>query len=405
VIDELGKDVDAVQAIPAVREILDVVCGSTGMGFAAVARVTEDRWIACQVLDKIGFGIAAGGELQIETTICNELREHHRIVVIADVDEDPLYRDHPTPRMYGLKSYLSVPIILPDGFFFGTLFAVDPKPAKIDNPETIGTFRLFANLIGYYLQSEEQLREAHQKLADEKKVSELREQFVAVLGHDLRNPIAALDAGLNRLLRHGWTDTTPEMLRMMKTSIRRMTGLVENVMDLARARLGAGIEVIPDGNRDVAAILDQVIEELRTAQPERKIESTYQGLTGVSVDPNRFSQMFSNLLGNALTHGAADQPISIEARADGAELSLAVGNGGEPIPSEALARLFQPFERGENRGSQGLGLGLYIASEIAKAHGGTLEVLSDERQTSFTFRMPVQIPHVHSKRTESDVDR
>ncbi|UYY59872.1 GAF domain-containing protein [Sphingomonas sp. S2-65] len=110
-----------------VKRILDEVCLLTGMGFAAVARVTEDRWIACQVLDQIEFGMSAGDELDVATTICDDIRKSSTLVVINDADEETEWRTHPTPALYGFKSYISVPIILSDRSFFGTLCALDPK--------------------------------------------------------------------------------------------------------------------------------------------------------------------------------------------------------------------------------------------------------------------------------------
>src|SRR4029077_4241973 len=107
---DLGADIAAVQGIAAVPRILEVVCRSTGMGFAAVARVTEDRWICCAANDEIAFGLKPGGELQVETTICNEIRQSREAVVIDNVAEDPNYRGHHTPAMYGFKSYISMPI-------------------------------------------------------------------------------------------------------------------------------------------------------------------------------------------------------------------------------------------------------------------------------------------------------
>ena len=107
-----SADIDAVGAIDAVPTILDVVCRATGMGFAAVARVTEDRWIGCAVHDQIEFGLQPGGELKVETTICNEIREMRAPVVIDHVAEDEVYCGHPTPAMYGFQSYISMPIVL-----------------------------------------------------------------------------------------------------------------------------------------------------------------------------------------------------------------------------------------------------------------------------------------------------
>lgn len=116
-----SSDVERVNRLKAVPTILKVVCRTTGMRFAAVARVTTERWIACSVLDEIDFGLKPGGELQIETTICHEIRQSREPVIIDNVAEDEGWRHHATPAMYGFQSYISMPIILGDGSFFGTL--------------------------------------------------------------------------------------------------------------------------------------------------------------------------------------------------------------------------------------------------------------------------------------------
>jgi hypothetical protein len=113
--------------------------------------VTEKRWIACAVRDEISFGLQPGEELRVETTICDEVRASGHVMAIDQATEDQLFRDHPTPKMYGFESYISVPIQRPDGRFFGTLCALDPKPAAVRNPQIIGMFTLFANLIGFHL--------------------------------------------------------------------------------------------------------------------------------------------------------------------------------------------------------------------------------------------------------------
>ena len=124
------NDIAAINSIEAVPSILQVVCHATGMGFAAVARVTEGRWIACSVLDQIDFGLKPGGELKVETTICHEIRQSRKGVVIDHVAEDAVYRGHHTPAIYGFQSYISMPIIWRDGSMFGTLCAIDPKPRR-----------------------------------------------------------------------------------------------------------------------------------------------------------------------------------------------------------------------------------------------------------------------------------
>src|SRR5687767_2859487 len=155
--EKLNSDIEKVQQIPIVPAILEVICRTTGMGFAAIARVTPDRWIACSVRDEIDFGLKPGGELRIETTICNEIRQSGNVVIIDHVASDEMYRDHHTPRIYGFQSYISVPIVLKNGDFFGTLCAIDPAPARLNNSHTIALFTMFADLISFHLESMEVL--------------------------------------------------------------------------------------------------------------------------------------------------------------------------------------------------------------------------------------------------------
>src|SRR4051794_26075229 len=145
---DIPDDVAAVSRIGAIAPMLEVICKTTGMGFAAVARVTQDRWVACALLDEIDFGLKPGDELDVASTLCSEIRDDGKPVIIDDVAEHDVYCSHPTPARYGFRSYISMPIRLRDGSFFGTLCAIDPRPAKLDNPTTIGMFRLFADLIG-----------------------------------------------------------------------------------------------------------------------------------------------------------------------------------------------------------------------------------------------------------------
>jgi signal transduction histidine kinase len=387
---DFQSDIDAICRIDAVPTILDVVCRLTGMGFAAVARVTEERWIACQVLDNIDFGLKPGGELKIESTICHEIRQSRNPVVINHVSEEPEWCEHHTPRMYGFESYISMPILLRDGSFFGTLCAIDPRPARLQNPETIGTFKLFAELIASHLESAERLRVSQAALREEQHLSEVREQFIAVLGHDLRNPIAAIDGGLQLLLRQPQNDRAQKIIQMVQGSVIRMVGLISNVMDFARARLGEGLDLSVSKENPLRPVLEHVVHELRSAYEIREIATFFDFAEPVPVDHARIGQLFSNLLGNALTHGAPGYPVRVGAATENGIFSLWVANAGTAIPLEILEHLFQPFFRGKVRPSQqGLGLGLYISQQIAKAHGGTLTATSDANETRFVFRMPL----------------
>jgi len=219
--------------------------------------------------------------------------------------------------------------------------------------------------------------------------AELREQFIAVLGHDLRNPLAGLLGGTNILSQIHSDAKSVRVIRLMRESISRMGGLIDNLMDFARGRLGDGIGIEVTSGKRIEPTLAQVVNEMKAGQPERDIEVSFDLPQTIAVDHDRIAQMFSNLLGNAVTHGAKDQPVRVEARLENDVFLLAVANGGEPIPQTALDRLFQPFSRGERPSMNGLGLGLFIASQIAQAHGGRIDVQSDDRETRFTFRMPI----------------
>ena len=384
---DYASDLAVIQKIDVVPTILEVVCRTTGMGFAAVARVTEDRWVACAVRDEINFGLVPGGELEIRSTICNEIRQTGQLVVIDDVQCDDVFREHHTPKQYGFRSYISVPIRLPNGWMFGTLCAIDPRPARLKDDRTVDTFKLFADLIGLHLDAHDRLKASTEALAAAEEHADLQQQFVAVLSHDLRNPLSAVQTASRMLLAMGLDPRAKNMAAVIDRSVGRMTNLIDNVLDFARVRLGGGLGVARRDEPNLQSSLEHVVTELRTAQPQREIESDVQLAGVVYCDPARLGQLLSNLVSNALAHGDPQGPVLIRARnQDGFVLS--VTNAGTRIPQKTIARLFMPFVRGNDRSvSQGLGLGLYIASEIARAHGGSLDASSTDTETTFTFRM------------------
>jgi sigma-B regulation protein RsbU (phosphoserine phosphatase) len=225
-------------------------------------------------------------------------------------------------------------------------------------------------------------------LADERSTSELREQFIAVLGHDLRNPLASILGAARMLRREAQNEKATQILQLMESSVDRMAGLIDDVMDFARSRLGSGMD-LHRTTGPLGPVLRQVVAELEISEPGRVIDCDIAVSEPVSFDAVRIGQLVSNLLGNALMHGDPEQPVRLHTTAADGMVEIWVTNSGQPIPTSAMERLFQPFFRGEVRPSQqGLGLGLHIASEIAKAHGGALTVRSDTAETRFTFTMP-----------------
>jgi len=390
--DALAKDVATVQKIGVVPSILELICHKTGMGFAAVARVTDGTWTACAVRDDIGFGLLPGGQLDVHTTLCKEARLARQPVAFDHASTHPLYRDHHTPRTYNIESYLSVPIVLPDGEYFGNLCAIHPKPALVTAPELMATFEAFAALISTELARCRREETFEAALRDERAVSVLREQFIAVLGHDLRNPLSAIFTAGDVLVRGGPAVDSRAVGQRIQASARRMTRLIDDVLDFARGRLGSGIGTRMALTADLDAALSDVVAETRLAHPGRVIDARIEVPSPGRYDRARLQQLLSNLLGNAMHHGDAALPVAVEAREDGGLLVMAVTNGGRPIPPEHLARIFEPYWRPPSSApGGGLGLGLHICAQIAAAHDGRMDVSSTpDGHTRFVALIPIR---------------
>ncbi|WP_213954634.1 MULTISPECIES: GAF domain-containing sensor histidine kinase [unclassified Variovorax] len=390
--DAIRRDVALIGRISSVPTLLKIICANTGMGFAAVARVTDGTWTACAVQDDIHFGLQPGGQLDVRTTLCIEARAARKPVVFDHASLDPVYRDHHTPRLYNIESYISVPIVRPGGEYFGNLCAIDPRPLRVSDQKTVAMFESFAELIGRQFEQEESQMATETALLDARTTAELREQFIAVLGHDLRNPLASVSALGELLVRRASEPEAAKVGERIRGTTRRMALLIDDVLDFARGRMGSGLVVVPAEVADLGASLSEVVSELQLAHPDRWIDERIDVAADVWCDRGRIQQLLSNLLGNALTHGARDQPVVVEARSAQGQLQVSVLNGGEPIAPANLARIFEPYWRPADSGARGgLGLGLHICSMIVKAHGGSLEVSSSaEAGTRFTARMPMQ---------------
>jgi signal transduction histidine kinase len=391
--EDIARDVQAVGQLQAVPSLLRVLRESTGMGFAAVARVSDQTWTACVIDDSLEFGLVPGGQLDLHTTLCKEVRQDGVPVVIDHASRDPRYCNHHTPRTYNIESYISVPIVLPGGRYFGNLCAIDPKPHQLSAPHVVSMFNHFAYIIGLQLESELKHQKEHSALLDERATSELREQFIAVLGHDLRNPLAAISVSGELLLRKLTDPDLTAVAGRIKSNARRMSALIDDVLDFARGRLGGGLGVELQEIDDIDLALTSVVRELQDSQPDRMITTDIRVARRVRCDLVRIQQLMSNLVANALTHGAGTSPVSVIARVIATELVLEVWNDGEPIPADKIDQIFRPFWRHSAADSrQGLGLGLYICSEIVRVHGGILSVASSrEIGTRFTARIPLGV--------------
>ena len=393
---QFTSDIEAIRSIDAVPVILSMVKHITGMRFAAVARVTENNWVACAVDDSIDFGLKPGDELVLESTICHEIRQHQQPVIFGHASLHPIFSLHHTPRTYGLESYISIPIVKADGEFFGTLCAIDSVPAKLDEPAIAKTLTLFAQLIAMSLDTQTRLHAAKVELDTANELGRLREQFIAVLGHDLRTPLSAIRMSADLLETKVEDKRSLNFIAAIRNSSVRMGVLIENILDFARGRLGGGIPVQRKLVDDLQRTLRMTLEEVQVSHPQATFIHTLDVPTGVYCDALRISQLLSNLLGNAVTHGSISEPIVLNAWTENDEIVISLTNQGTPIAPQLMPLLFEPFSRSEaGQRCEGLGLGLYIASQIATAHNGSLSVTSDsESGTCFVARFPAQFKWV-----------
>jgi signal transduction histidine kinase len=237
--------------------------------------------------------------------------------------------------------------------------------------------------IDVFLELADQRRQVSQALR-------LHELFVAILGHDLRNPLGALVAGTDLLADQLTDDRHQRTLSRMSSAGRRMTAMIEQLLDLARARLGGGVGFARARRPvDVRELVQRTLDELRASHRGREVAFEAGGDCTTSGDPERLLQLFSNVIANALAHGEPGGTVVVRVAGDRTAIVVEIKNPGV-IPPEQLATLFEPFRR-EHRHthSAGLGLGLFISQQIALAHRGDIEVASSPGAgTAVTIRLP-----------------
>jgi signal transduction histidine kinase len=218
-----------------------------------------------------------------------------------------------------------------------------------------------------------------------------REMFVGILGHDLRQPLSAVVTGA-ALMQKRDLDMMPAQRRTLDRILsagQRMAKMIDQILDLTRARLGGGIPVYPQP-ADLRTMVRRVVDELRAAHPERSIDVSFEGRTDGAWDADRLEQVVQNLLANAIAHGDKERTISIRVEDHVEDIHIVVHNYGPPISPALVPVLFDSFRQASRpKRGEGLGLGLFITREVVRAHGGDVTVSSTEAEgTSFMVRLP-----------------
>jgi signal transduction histidine kinase len=296
-------------------------------------------------------------------------------LLITHASEDPRFREHPGLHQYGIESYIAVPLFRRDGSPFGTLCALDPRPAPLSEAN-FAIFRLLADLIAFELEADEQQRRREQAIR-------AMEDFVAVAVHDLRQPLTALSGRAQLLARRAQRGASAEDLALAATQVashaRRAVALSDMLLDMAR--IETGTFVLTRASVNLVDIVSQVLEDMQITAPSHIFQ--LDGPASLMWDANetRLSQALRNLLENAAKYAPAERgPIELALRLDASDAAgetvlIRVRDHGIGVAAEELPRLFEHKYRTAEaieQGISGAGLGLSITRKIVEAHGGRI---------------------------------
>jgi len=347
-------------AYTAVLESLDREIVTARSGSEAV-RLLADRQYALLLIDVRMPGVDG---FETVTLLRERLRRATPVIFVTGASDDEAMR---RAYEFGAVDYLVKP--------------VDPVVLR-------GKVR---NLVALYEQGIELehraalLIEQQKQLAEADAVMRRQDATIGIVAHDLRNPLGAIRTGVKVLGRI--PDLPPQAQNVadrIERSSGRMALMIRDILDFTRGRLGGGIPV----NReplDLGPVCASIADEVASAHAPARIDVRTDGDLRGSWDQARIEQALSNLLANAVQHGEGDATVSVSGR-EHDHVCIAVRNGGPPIGTEQLPDLFDAFRKGD-KSPAGLGLGLFIVREIARAHAGTVDVASSSEGTTFTMRL------------------
>jgi signal transduction histidine kinase len=221
-------------------------------------------------------------------------------------------------------------------------------------------------------------------------VTRSRNLLLGMLSHDLRSPLQTIQVTARYLRQLDSNGDVGQAAGRLITSGARMQKLLDDLIDFTRTELGVGISVSPR-DVDLGAVCAEELEQIRAAHPGRVIELQVDGNCRGSWDASRIQQLLNNLVVNAIYYGEAGGTTRVAVHGGDSDVRISVANSGKIIDREVLAQIFEPLRRGTDEAvgnDAGLGLGLYIANEIAKAHRGAITATSEQRQTVFTVNLP-----------------
>lgn len=380
------------QTAPEIDDVLSALAGVSGMPSVLLTHVDDVHWKVWASLTPDGPDELAtrGEELPVSKSYCREVCETNAPVVVSDAQWDERFRDHPAFRELGVVSYVGVPFRVGNGPALGALCAFDRRP-HVGLDRVVPLFELLSRLLSHELRWAGEARSSLAALQQESEIAAARERFLATVAHDLRTPLSAIRMSAHLVVRQAhMVDRVMSGIARVLHAADRMARLIDDLLDFARGRLGAGIPIVPESISDVRRFLGELLEEASAAFAGRPMRWSIDLDDDVHVawDRDRIAQCVENLVGNACEHGAPDTPVTIGIRASDRDVLVEIVNGGEIIPGR-LSNV-DPF--GPRASRRGLGLGLFIADRVARAHGGALTLSSSGGETHTLLSLPRSVP-------------
>lgn len=335
---------ESVASVKQINSILEVICSTANVSFAALAPAVSGRFFVAAIHGENSMDLSLGQELSLDDALMTTIP---------------------------IESKLSAVLILPNS-----------DGAVLENERVISHL---AELIGFHLS---EIVVQGQEFEHSKKLISDRERMIGILAHDVRNPIGAISNVAELLSRMELDSRLTKMAKLLYNSTQRMRSQVENILDFSRGHLGGGIKLYPNLEDSMEQVLLDVVA-LHQLGSSNEIKVDVSLSKSLFCDRLRVAQLLAALLSNAQLYGEPGSTVFLTITALDNEFVLSVRNKGEAIDKQVLQRLFLPYCKSDvNPSQQGIALGLYLSSEIAKAHNGELTVQSDNGFTTFTFVMP-----------------
>jgi K+-sensing histidine kinase KdpD len=298
------------------------------------------------------------------------------------------------PPVSDRQPHLTLPVVGLDRVI--GVVRVEAAAGTSYDADHVGLLSIVCAQLGAYLTGVQLRDDQARRLHDLQAAHDFQKLLVGVVGHDLRNPLSVIMAGATVLQHQGLAaESHRDVALRIQKNVRRAARIIDDLLDLTQIQLAGGLQLHREAV-DVGALAEEIAEDAQLATPGRRVlADTHAEHVIVECDPERMSQVLTNLVGNAVRYGAEAEPVRLDIRKEGMEAVISVRNGGPQISPELLPHIFDPFKRGTRGGgaerpAHGLGLGLYIVAEIVRSHGGRIAAQSTPDETAFTISLPLR---------------